>query len=260
MDRHPESADVLPGGNASRGEVVRVGDTVRKPWTASTPSVIAYVEALRSAGIDAPKPLGRDDNGRQVQEFVPGVLAMDAGAFSRADLRRVGAMVRAIHDASANFTPPESAVWQSAIPAPAAEVICHNDLAPWNLIVGDRWVFVDWDAAAPSTRLWDLAYAAQAFALGDASRNEALAAGDLAAFVDGYAADHDLRMLLPQAMIDRTAAMLTLLRTSHETGVEPWATMFTSGHGAHWAAAHDYVQRHRRAWVGALRGSGETFE
>lgn len=63
----------LEGGNAS-GAVVRIGETVRKPWSASTASVVAYVEALRSAGVDAPTPMGRDEYGRQVQEFVAAFL------------------------------------------------------------------------------------------------------------------------------------------------------------------------------------------
>jgi len=41
-------------------------------------------------------------------------------------------------------------------------VICHNDLSPANTVFrGVRPVaFVDWEFAAPGSRLWDLAYAA----------------------------------------------------------------------------------------------------
>ncbi|MGO2053105.1 hypothetical protein ACT3UD_07425 [Glutamicibacter sp. 287] len=34
---------------------------------------------------------------------------------------------------------------------------------PRGIWPGERWVFIDWDASEPSTRLGDLAYAAQAF-------------------------------------------------------------------------------------------------
>lgn len=242
----------LSGGNASGNSVVRVGETVRKPWTVSTESVVAFIEALRSAGVDAPAPLGRDELGRQVQEFVPGTLAINSDPLSRTDLHRVGAMVRAIHDASARYEPPAGAIWETAIPAPFSEFICHNDLAPWNLLVGDRWLFIDWDAAAPSTRAWDLAYSAQAFTLSDPTRDPHTAAGDLAAFVDGYRADSGLRRLLPDTMGERTTAMLDLLRTSHDAGEEPWASMFTAGHGDHWSAADTYVRSHRRIWLASL--------
>ncbi|MCR2799437.1 phosphotransferase [Microbacterium sp. zg-Y818] len=242
----------LAGGNASGAEVVRVGDTVRKPWTASTPSVVRYVETLRAAGIDAPAPLGRDDQGRQVQEFIPGTLAIDAGRFSPADLHRVGSIVRGIHDASATYIAEPDAIWETAIPAPGDELICHNDLAPWNLLIGERWVFIDWDAAAPSTRLWDLAYAAQSFTLSDTTRPPDESAQDLAAFVDGYGADPRMRSDLPAAMIRRTEAMYDLLRSSHHDGTEPWASMFTAGHGEHWHAVSRYVQAHEGVWRAAL--------
>lgn len=242
----------LSGGN-SAGAVFRAGETVRKPWTPASPHVHAYVTSLREAGVDAPAPLGRDEHGRQVWEFIPGPLADED--LTRPELHRVGALVRAIHDASARFVASTDAEWDSAIAAPAAELVCHNDPAPWNLVTGERWVFIDWDAAAPSTRLWDLAYSAQAFTLNDPSRSPADAAADLAAFVDGYDADADLRAKLPEAMAARTAAMHELLRSSHAEDREPWGSMYTSGHGDHWLAASRYVREHEDAWAEAL-GSG----
>lgn len=66
--------------------------------------------------------------------------------------------------------------------------------------------------------------------------------------------DAGLRALLPAAMAQRTAAMYELLRLSHDAGREPWASMYTSGHGAHWSAAHRYVQGNRDVWTRALAG------
>lgn len=240
----------LAGGNASGG-VVRIGSTVRKRWSASTPSVLEYMTAVRSAGVDVPAVFGRDDQGRQVIEFIPGRLAMESDPLSRSDLSQVGAMVRAIHDASAAFVPAEKAIWETAIAAPDSDLVCHNDLAPWNLIIGERWVFIDWDASAPSTRLWDLAYAAQAFTLGPHQTPERAAQG-LSAFVDGYGADRELRDALPEALYQRAQAMRDLLMRSHRVGREPWASMFVEGHGDHWRAATDFAGSHRDLWRAAL--------
>ncbi|PYI38458.1 aminoglycoside phosphotransferase [Arthrobacter psychrolactophilus] len=243
---------LLVGGNAS-DDVVRVGSTVRKPWTAATPSVLAYMHAVREAGVDVPAVHGRDAQGRQMTEFIPGGLAMDSEPLSLSELCRVGRIVRAIHDASAAYKPDSEATWSALIPAPGAELICHNDLAPWNLIIGERWVFIDWDAAAPSTRLWDLAYAAQTFTLNDASADPRVAARALAAFIDGYGADDELRAALPVTMWQRTAAMHELLKNSHVSGIEPWATMFTSGHGDHWLSVTQFVRNNEPVWAEAVQ-------
>ena len=232
--------------------MVRIGDTVRKPWTAATGSVVAFVTALRDQGIDAPAPLGRDAQGRQIIEFVPGTLAIEAAPLTHAELRRVGRMIRDIHDAGARYHAPADAVWSTAIPAPGAELVCHNDLAPWNLVIGERWVFIDWDTAAPSTRLWDLAYAAQAFTLSHVEREPSLSAADLAALVTGYGADAEMRAALPLALLQRTEAMRHLLATSHARGIEPWGSMFADGHGAHWTGAVRYVAENQALWARAL--------
>ncbi|MCD2444355.1 phosphotransferase [Agromyces sp. SYSU K20354] len=246
-----EHEHALTGGNATQG-VVRVGATVRKPWTPATAGVLEFMGAVRSAGVDVPEPLGQDELGRQVTEFVPGRLALELPSLSPADLARVGQIVRAIHDASEGFVPRAFAAWDTLIPAPDDELVCHNDLAPWNLIVGDRWVFIDWDGAGPSTRLWDLAYAAQAFTLSDASEDPKVAAERLKAFVDGYGATTELRSELPSTMARRAEAMYDLLHASHRSGREPWGSMYVNGHGAHWRVAADYVQRSQSTWLEAL--------
>jgi len=240
----------LEGGNATAG-VVRVGDTVRKPWTSTAGHVSDFVDMLADAGVDVPRMLGRDDVGRQILEFVPGRLAEELLPLSVADLGRVGRLIRAIHDAAAPGGIPEGP-WDPLIPTPDADLICHNDLAPWNLIVGERWVFIDWDGAGPSTRLWDLAYAAGAFTLNDVDESPTAAADRLAALVDGYGADQALREALPEAMASRTAAMHDLLRIAHLTGREPWGTMYIQGHGEHWRAAAEYVTQHEDIWKAAL--------
>lgn len=257
VHRYPRRVDEierpLAGGNASHG-VVQVGATVRKPWTPATPAVHDVMRHVRSAGVDVPEVIGRDDQGRQVLEMVPGRLAMDSPALTRDELARVGGLVRAIHDATQDLVPDPAVPWETLLPTPGADLVCHNDLAPWNLVVGTRWVFIDWDGTGPSTRLWDLAYAAQSFTVNDSRVDPRDAAADLAAFVDGYGADQALRDGLPTALGQRAAAMLELLRSSHAAGREPWGSMYTAGHGTHWRTATRYAQTHEETWRLALRG------
>ncbi|AJT41628.1 phosphotransferase [Psychromicrobium lacuslunae] len=241
----------LAGGNAA-DFVLRVGQTIRKPWAASTESVQQFLTALRLAGVEVPRPLGRDEQGRQVIEFVDGTLAMDSGQLNSTELRKVGEMIRIIHDNSPKPTPADLAQWKVLIPAPKPDLICHNDLAPWNLILGERMVFIDWDGSGPSSRLWDLAYAAQSFSGLWAGTNPEEARTQLRAFVDGYRADEQQRRALPETMVHRVQAMYELLKRANCAGEQPWAAMFDQGHGAHWKATAEYVAEHLEIWREAL--------
>lgn len=247
-----EEEHELTGGNASQS-VVRVGQTVRKPWLENSAAVQGYLAALRSSGVEVPQPLGRDEKGRQVVEYVEGHLAMDQLPLGQDELLRVGRMIRRIHDASETVVIPQPSDWKMLLPAENPNLMCHNDLAPWNLILGDRWIFIDWDGAGPSTRLWDLAYSAQSFALLFEGQPVEEASARLRAIVDGYEADDGLRKALPATMAKRTSAMFNLLRSSHQTGFQPWADMYVNGHGEHWRNAAQYVLRNQAAWEQALK-------
>lgn len=242
----------LTGGNVA-GVVSRAGDTVRKPWLASTPAVHAYLRHLEARGFRAaPRALGRDDTGRQVLQFVPGA---EKWAWSPAELRRLGALVRELHDVSADFVPPPDARWTVAIPPDGADLVCHQDLAPWNLVVdGEAWVFIDWDASAPGTRGWDLAYVAQSFVPLLPGGDPAAEAAGLRALADGYALDEAARAALPGLIVRRTRAMHDLLANAARTGEQPWARMYAEGHGEHWRAAAAHVAAHEDRFRAALCG------
>lgn len=240
----------LTGGNSLANPQL-AGGVVTKASSEASPYVHDFLRHLDGAGVDVPRALGVAD-GVQRLGYVEGTLAADYGDLGQEILGRIGALIRRIHDASATWEMPADVRWDCAIPAPGAELMCHNDLAPWNLIIGERLVFIDWDASAPSTRVWDLTYAAQAFTLNDVSRPPADAAADLAAFMDGYAADAGMRLAVCDTLAPRVEAMVRLLHDAHAAGIEPWATMHTTGHWEHWSSALAYVLAHDQAWRAAL--------
>jgi Ser/Thr protein kinase RdoA (MazF antagonist) len=243
----------LSGGNVAE-EVVRVGATVRKPGTSATSSVEALLEHLHRVGFTgAPRTLGRDERGRHVLEYVPGAT-QEPFSYTSEELGRVGRLIREFHAAAKSFIPPAGAQWMVVIRPDSEELICHHDLAPWNLVRGEeRWVFIDWDGSGPGSVLWDVAYAAQSFVPLIHGGEPAVDALRLRCFADGYGLDRSQCERLPQLMVARTRAMFELGERAAITGEQPWARLHAEGDGSrHWRQAADYVEQHLEIWKDAL--------
>ncbi|MGW3098395.1 phosphotransferase enzyme family protein [Streptomyces sp. NPDC001102] len=248
----------LTGGNASAG-VVRVGDTVRRPAGPWTPSVHALLTHLHEAGFRAaPRPLGIDERGREVLSFVPGEMVWPdrfALVEPEAGLVRVARLIRDFHDAVQDFRPPEDACWQVLMPAEGDDIIAHQDLAPWNLVAGDGgWALIDWDTAAPGSRLWDVAYAVRGFVPLSAHPHWQTpdAAARLRLFADAYGLDEAERRRLVPLLGRRTRAMHDFLREQHALGNQPWSRLWAEGHGDAWRGDAEYVEAREERWLRAL--------
>lgn len=85
---------------------------------------------------------------------------MPAWMWSDAVLVAATALLRRLHDATVGFRPVDPQ-WRLAAHEPA-EVICHNDYAPYNLVFDGRALAgaIDFDTASPGPRVRDLAYLA----------------------------------------------------------------------------------------------------
>jgi hypothetical protein len=114
----------------------------------------------------APRVLGIDGRGREILSYVPGDVAsgdnLPKYVWTQQTLIGVAQLVRRFHDAVASFTPPIPAAWQIIdIGSKESELICHNDLAPWNTVFqdGSPVAFIDWDLASPGLKAWDVTFA-----------------------------------------------------------------------------------------------------
>ncbi|MGH9062241.1 MAG: phosphotransferase, partial [Acidimicrobiales bacterium] len=134
------------------------------PWT---PTVHRYLDYLRLAGLDwVPRPVGVGPSadggaGRERLSYLYGdVPAYPLPGWVWADevLSDGARHLRSLHDASVGFA-SDNAIWQSPAKIPA-EVVCHNDFAPHNLVFRDGRIVgaIDFDFCSPGPRLWDIAY------------------------------------------------------------------------------------------------------
>jgi Ser/Thr protein kinase RdoA (MazF antagonist) len=252
-----EEESPLAGGNVA-GTVVRVGDTVRRPagpWTPAVHALLAYLYATGFRG--APRPLGIDDRGREVLTFAPGIVPWPDrfDLLEPADrLTRVARLIRDFHDAVESFTPPPDACWQNLIPPEGEGIIAHHDLAPWNLVVGDDWVLIDWDSAGPGSRLWDIAYAVHGFVPLSANRRwqRPDAGARLRIFADAYDLTEAQRQELVPMLARRARSMYDLLADQSAKAVQPWEALWQAGHGDAWLADAGYLDDNEGQWAQAL--------
>jgi hypothetical protein len=159
----------LEGGYADGA--VRVGDTVRRPAGPWTPAVHALLAYLTDRGFTgAPRPLGLDEQGREVLTFLEGETIghrkpRPAWVHAEDTLVQVACWMREFHQIVAGFVPPPGAVWREGGAWSPGLIIAHNDATPHNAAwhQGRLTGFFDWDFAGPATPEQDLALAAFAW-------------------------------------------------------------------------------------------------
>lgn len=160
---------ILGGGLANLGQVLRRGDTVERPAPPHAAALHTYLRALRDAGFDGvPEPLELSGE-REVLSFVRGDVAIPPyPSWSREEdvLASVGRLLRRMHDASAAIPLPDAS-WPTEFADPDAAgapnlVLCHNDACLENVVFrdGEAAALIDFDFAAPGRPLWDLAMSA----------------------------------------------------------------------------------------------------
>lgn len=159
-------SEPLAGGNSN--QVFKQGQTVLRQTGAWSPFVHALLRHLTAHGFTESPILLEATPTHERLTFIEG----DVGNYPLKPLMQTDNIVieaaqllRRFHDLTADFVIPPDA--QFMLPAQSPhEVICHNDFAPYNLVFqGDHIVgMIDFDAAAPGSRLWDIAYAVYRFA------------------------------------------------------------------------------------------------
>ncbi len=256
-DRHHVAVEEPLSGGNTHGSVAKVGPTVRRPtgpWTPGVHALLRHLEMRRFEG--APRVLGTDDQGREILTYVDGLVVwpdhFDLVA-PDSSLAQIAHCIRVYHDAVANFPSPDDYEWsdRGSDPVGPPEVLCHNDLAPWNLVRGpdDEWTFIDWDLAAPGRRSWDLAWALLSFVplmpgSGITDRDIRRRVG---VFRDAYGT-----ALFPSDVIavaiERCGRETRLIRDLGARGELPYSRLLAEGHSEIWAAAAEHIARHALGW------------
>src|SRR5262245_14886735 len=157
----------LAGGMGSRHEVVRVGNTVRRPVGDHSLAAGLLLGHLAAEGFPAPVPSGRDEAGRETFEWIEGdvpVPPFPAWSLTDEVLASVGKLLRRYHDSVRSFAPPPAVRWSDELGDPCGgPIVCHNDVCPENVVFrnAEAIALLDFDLAAPGRPVWDLAHTAR---------------------------------------------------------------------------------------------------
>ncbi len=160
----------LAGGNLT--QVTRSGETILRTTGFWSPSVHRLLQHVRAEGFtQAPIFWGHHEDGREILSFVPGSCPEDYPFMTTVEQYRhvitsIARLLRQYHDATASFVVQPQDRWLLRYPGTLdAEVICHNDIAPYNVtfVDGHPYGLIDFDTACPAPRIWDIAYALYRF-------------------------------------------------------------------------------------------------
>ncbi len=160
-----DDVEVLQGGVANAGAVLRIGDEVQRPANPHSATIHRFLRHLRSRGVAvASDPIAITGDDRERLRFVPGdvpVPPYPTWAQSEAALVSTTYLIRALHDGSVDFAASPTDTWsdEMADRAPAGDlVVCHNDVCLENVVFRDSVAvaLLDFDFAAPGRRGHDL--------------------------------------------------------------------------------------------------------
>lgn len=252
--------EYLAGGGVN--EVLRIGQTVRRPVAPSSPRVHGLLRHVRAQGFTAaPEFHGIDEEGREVLSFIPGEVSnypLSPAASSEEALVSAARLLRAFHDASTGYVEVHPTGWMLPEGEPA-EVVCHGDFAPYNCVLDGTTAvaMIDFDTAHPAPRLWDIAYAVYRWAPLTHPDNEngfgttAEQAARARKFCDAYGLQ--LRSGLVDAVVDRLTALVEFMHQRADAGDKAFAGHIADGHDLLYLRDIDYVRAERETILAGVR-------
>ncbi|MFI7894829.1 phosphotransferase [Streptomyces sp. CACIS-1.16CA] len=260
MNREPE---VLSGGLANAGAVLRHGDTVERPAPPHVTLLHAHLGALREQGFDGvPVPLGVSESGqRERLSYVPGEVAVSPypeWVWTDDALRSVGALLRRMHDAAADVPFDRAAGWPSDLADPEGAtapgaLVCHNDACLENVVFRDgrAAALIDFDLAAPGRPVWDVAMAAR-YWVPMRGRPGLDPAHRLRVLADGYGLGRADRAALPQVIEQATAVCRAFVERRVERGDAAYTAAYERSGRAAWDRHQKWLVNHSAALTTAL--------
>ena len=231
-------------------------ETVTRPAGPQSRTVHSFLRHLREKGLDCvPEPLSLNDK-TEVLGYIDGESGGDGwkNQHHEQGLRSAARLLRRIHDASADWVPPQDAVFDAPPTTAGGDVFVHGDPGPWNFVWrdGEAVALLDWDFLHRAPGLDDVAYALLWFApMRDDESSLAWhhfpqvpdRRARIDAFLDAYGMEPDFDVAA--AVIRRRHATIEHVRFLADQGREPERTWVAEGSIEEEAAEIDWIEANR---------------
>jgi hypothetical protein len=232
------------------------GDVVTRPIAPWSSSVHQFLRHLAQQGeLVTPEVIGSDESFEYLT-YVQGETTNYPLVGDYASLEALvscASLQRKLHDSSVEFLKShslEGTSWMLPTREPV-EVICHSDLAPYNLAFkGAKAIGIfDFDTIHPGPRIWDIAYSIYCWAPFKTHKADSL--GDInqqiyraKLYCNAYQVGNDQREILVDTMICRLEALIDFMTAQAESGDPQFMRNIESGHHLGYMADIDYLHHH----------------
>ncbi|AGF57225.1 hypothetical protein B0P06_004482 [Clostridium saccharoperbutylacetonicum] len=259
----------LSGGNST--SVYKHNETVlreQKTWSSTIHRVLLHLEKFEYT--NSPRFIGIDDMGREILSFVPGECKADYPFTNDENeqlsiIKKVAEIMRKYHDATLSFERTDIDSWMFSYKgALEKEVICHNDIAPYNMTFVNNMPYglIDFDTCCPAPRIWDIVYALyrfvpfskkiydnekQEYRNYDVDRDKEFRKKSIRVFFDAYGMECPDDSFVQ--MTARLQALADLIYNESQNGNSAFKKMLEEGHRDLYLAEIEFIKEHAKEWL-----------
>ncbi|AQR95912.1 phosphotransferase [Clostridium saccharoperbutylacetonicum] len=144
------------------------------------------------------------------------------------------------------------------------EVICHNDIAPYNMTFVNNMPYglIDFDTCCPAPRIWDIVYALyrfvpfskkiydnekQEYRNYDVDRDKEFRKKSVRVFFDAYGMECPDDLFVQ--MTARLQALADLIYNESQNGNSAFKKMLEEGHRDLYLAEIEFIKEHAKEWL-----------
>lgn len=237
-------------------ERVKIERIIRKRaqiWSNQIHAYLNFLKLVEFKGV--PIPLGFDEHGNELLTYVKGKTCdypLSDSVKSENALISAAKLLREYHSVSEKYIKetkfPEDG-WMFSAKRPV-EIICHNDFAPYNICFSGSEAIglIDFEAAMPGPKIWDVAYALYRFApfthpsnkdgfgrLTDQCKRAKI-------FCDTYELDNTDRENMADVIIERLETLIKFMLCAANKGEKKYQACISDGHHKLYEMDIEYIK------------------